>query len=91
MGPSNSPERTQRQALATGQRPQTVVFYGVDPLVEHDIEVAGAATPAEKLHQALELMDAGLRMKRDLLKNARPSASESEQQASFEQWLLSGD
>jgi hypothetical protein len=68
-----------------------VVLCGVDPLVEHDIEVARAATPAEKLRQALELMDAGLRLKRDLLKNGRPLASDAERQAAFEQWLLSGD
>jgi hypothetical protein len=63
----------------------------VDPLVEHDIHVAREATPGEKLRQALELMDAGLRLKRDLLKRARPSASEAEHQAIFEEWLLSGD
>ncbi len=64
---------------------------GHEVLVEHDIEVARELTPTEKLHQALELMDAGLRLKRDLLRNARPFASEIEQQVAFEQWLLSGD
>jgi hypothetical protein len=63
----------------------------VDRLVEHDTQVAREAPPDEKLRQALELMDAGLRLKRDLLKSARPSASEAEHQAAFEQWLLSGD
>jgi hypothetical protein len=63
----------------------------VDPLVEHDIRVAGEEPPGEKLRQALELMEAGLRLKRDLLKRARPDASEAERQAAFEEWLLSGD
>jgi Rv0078B-related antitoxin len=63
----------------------------MDPLVEHDLQVAREATPGEKLRQALELMDAGLRLKRDLLKNTQPLASESERQAAFEHWLLSGD
>jgi hypothetical protein len=63
----------------------------LDPLVEHDIRVAGEVAPGEKLRQALELMAAGLRLKRDLLKRARPSASEAEHRATFEEWLLSGD
>jgi hypothetical protein len=63
----------------------------LDPLVEHDIRVAGEVAPGEKLRQALELMAAGLRLKRDLLNSARPDASEAERQAAFEEWLLSGE
>jgi hypothetical protein len=45
-------------------------------------------TPAERLAQALELMDAGLRMKRAAIRATRPGASEEEIDREFELWLF---
>jgi hypothetical protein len=59
-------------------------------MVEHDLLVAREATPGEKLAQALELMEAGLRLKRDLLRNAHPDASDAELELEFERWLIAG-
>ncbi len=63
----------------------------MDPLAEHDLKVAREASPSEKLQQALELMDAGLRLKRDMLRSLRPDASDAEIDAEFVRWLLAGD
>jgi hypothetical protein len=63
----------------------------VDPLLENDLDVARAASPAEKLAQAIELMEAGLRLKRAALRRALPHASESEIEAAFERWLFADE
>ena len=60
----------------------------MDPLTAHDIEVSRGASPSEKLAQALELMDTGLRLKRAALQRAHPDASEREIDEAFERWLL---
>jgi hypothetical protein len=63
----------------------------VDPLLENDLEVARRTPPAEKLAQAIELMEAGLRLKREVLKRALPDASESELDVAFERWLIADE
>jgi hypothetical protein len=63
----------------------------VDALAEHDLQVAREASPSEKLEQALELMEAGLRLKRDVLRNMQPDASDAEIEAELERWLIAGD
>jgi hypothetical protein len=60
----------------------------VDPLTAHDVEVSRGASPSEKLAQALELMEAGLRLKRAALQRANPDATERDIDEAFERWLL---
>lgn len=64
------------------------ILNTVDPLVLHDIQVSQETAPADKLAQALELMDTGLRLKRAALRAAHPGASDREIDAIFERWLL---
>ncbi len=61
----------------------------MDPLAQHDLEVARQASPAEKLAQALELMETGIRLKRAVLKNQRPQDSDDEIEKALTQWLAS--
>jgi hypothetical protein len=63
----------------------------VDPLRESDIELARATEPAEKLRQALELMELGFRLKRAALRERHPNASDAEIQALFRQWLVADE
>jgi hypothetical protein len=63
----------------------------VDALRAHDIERARSETPATKLFQALELMEAGFRLKRRALRTRYPNASEEEIQRLFLDWLFSDE
>jgi hypothetical protein len=59
----------------------------LDPLRRHDIVQARALDPAVKLAQALELMQEGIRRKRDALRLAHPDESDAEIEARLERWL----
>jgi hypothetical protein len=63
----------------------------MDPLIAHDLRIAGETSPGKKLQQALEMMSVGLRLKRDVLKNLRPGASDAEIDAELERWLFADD
>jgi hypothetical protein len=63
----------------------------MDALEQNDIEVSRRTPPAEKLAQALELMAAGIRLKRAALRTAHPNASEAEIDAAMERWLTADD
>jgi hypothetical protein len=63
----------------------------LDPLIQSDIEISRAATPAEKLAQALELIEYGIRLKRAALRSKAADASESEIDAQLAQWLASDE
>ena len=63
----------------------------MDALREQDIAEARATPPAVKLAQAIELMDAGIRLKRAAIQQASPNASEREIDEAIERWLLSDD
>jgi hypothetical protein len=63
----------------------------VDALLENDVEIAGATPPGEKLAQAIELMESGLRQKRANLRRTMPDASEAEIDAAFERWLFADE
>jgi hypothetical protein len=60
----------------------------MDALREHDVESGRTAEPSEKLAQALELMTAGIRLKRVALRAALPDAGEREIERALEQWLF---
>ena len=60
---------------------------------EYDHELASVPAPssAEKLLQALELMDVGLRLKRAALVRQHPHATAAELEQLFREWLLDDD
>jgi Rv0078B-related antitoxin len=60
----------------------------MDPLVAHDIQVDRETPPAQKLAQALELMETGFGLKRAGLRAANPEATEAEIEQAFVRWLL---
>lgn len=61
----------------------------MDSLAQHDLELARQTSPAEKLAQALELMETGIRLKRAALRNERPHDSDDEIEKAMAQWLAS--
>lgn len=63
----------------------------MDPLERDDIERSRATSPAVKLRQALELMDAGMRMQRAKLRREHPDASNEELERMFRAWLQRDD
>jgi hypothetical protein len=60
----------------------------VDPLTLHDIRLSQQVPPSEKLAQALELMETGIRLKRAALRALHPVATEGEVDQALERWLL---
>jgi hypothetical protein len=64
---------------------------GVDALRRNDVEEAQTTPPAEKLHQAFELMATGFRLKRAKLRQEHPDASDEELERLFADWLLADD
>ena len=63
----------------------------LDPLTQSDIDLSRNLSPAEKLAQALELMQVGIRLKRAALRAKFLHASSEEIEARVEQWLLSDE
>ncbi|MBN1655551.1 MAG: hypothetical protein JXA30_17420 [Deltaproteobacteria bacterium] len=61
----------------------------MDALLLSDIEISRKESPGEKLAQALEIFETGVRLKRAALKKSRPDASEAEIDRYIEQWLTS--
>ncbi len=59
----------------------------MDPMLATDRELADRASPAEKLAQALEMMRAGIRLKRSALRHQFPTASEREIENMLMAWL----
>jgi Rv0078B-related antitoxin len=62
----------------------------MDALLAHDREHARRVDPAEKLQQALDVMRAGIRLKRSTLRRQFPDADETEVDQRLAEWL-SGD
>jgi len=59
----------------------------VDVLRRDDLERARAATPSERLRQALQLMDDGIRIKRAALRTRFPEASDAAIEERLQRWL----
>jgi hypothetical protein len=59
----------------------------MDPMLASDRELADQASPAEKLAQALEMMRAGIRLKRSALPHQFPATSETEIENMLMAWL----
>ena len=60
----------------------------MDALKRDDLEQSRSTPPAEKLVQALELAEAGIRLKRAALRNRHPDLSEREIDLALARWLL---
>ena len=60
----------------------------MDALTVDDVQTSRQTPPAEKLVQALEMADAGVRLKRAALRHASPTSTDQEVDAALEQWLL---
>ncbi len=61
----------------------------MDALQAHDHAEALRLKPAEKLMQALEVMRAGIRLKRTALRRQFPEADEAEIDRRLAEWLRS--
>jgi hypothetical protein len=59
----------------------------MDALLAHDREHSRRLEPAEKLQQALEVMRAGIRLKRSLLRRQFAEADEAEVDHRLAEWL----
>jgi hypothetical protein len=62
----------------------------VDALQADDLDSARKLSPAQKLAQALEMMSAGIRMKRSTLRRRYPAAPEMEIDRLLTAWLTDG-
>lgn len=60
----------------------------MDALLAHDREHAHQVDPAEKLRQALDVMRAGIRLKRATLRRQFLEADEAEVDQRLAEWLL---
>jgi hypothetical protein len=60
----------------------------MDALAADDLETRRRTSPEEKLAMALELAEAGIRLKRAALRQALPDATEEDVEAALERWLL---
>ena len=60
----------------------------MDVLTADDIETSRTTPPEEKLAQALDLAEAGIRLKRAALRHALPNSSEDDVDIALERWLL---
>jgi hypothetical protein len=60
---------------------------GVDALLKSSIMLARQKTPGQRLAEALELMDWGIRMKRGRLASQHPDAGPAEIDAMLASWL----
>ena len=61
----------------------------MQPLEAHDREQALRLSPAEKLLQALEVMRAGIRLKRSALRQRFPDADAADIERRLTEWLRS--
>lgn len=63
----------------------------MDPLRRDDVERARETPPGEKLSQALEMMAAGIRLKRAALEARHPGATDDEIDLLVRAWLENDD
>jgi hypothetical protein len=63
----------------------------VDALPKSSVALEAARTPGQRLAEALEMMDWGIRMKRRTLVEQHPHASEAAIDAMLTAWLCSHD
>jgi Rv0078B-related antitoxin len=63
----------------------------MDALRKDDIEIARTTPPAEKLRQALQMVETGIRLKRAGFRERHPAATPEQIEAMLQQWLLSDE
>jgi hypothetical protein len=61
----------------------------MDALTADDVQASRQTPPPEKLAQALDMAEAGIRLKRAALRHSLPASTEQEVDAALERWLLS--
>lgn len=70
---------TPRGLSASGRTPSgPLSSSSVDGLLKSSVELAASKSPGDKLAEALELMDWGIRLKRARLREDHPEAPEDE-------------
>ena len=67
--------------------PGSTRLVAMDALLAHDRDHARQLDPAEKLRQALDVMRAGIRLKRSNLRRQLPEAEETEVDRRLAEWL----
>ena len=67
------------------------MLHDVDDLRQDDLRTARETPLAEKLRQAVEMMQAGLNLQRQKLRNRLPQATPEELERAYEAWLLERD
>jgi Rv0078B-related antitoxin len=72
-------------------RPGWSRLSAMDALLAHDREHARQLDPAERLRQALDVMRAGIRLKRSTLRRQFPGADETEVDQRLARWLRGDD
>jgi hypothetical protein len=72
-------------------RPRWSTLIAMDALLAHDREHARQLDPAEKLRQALDVMRAGIRLKRSTLRRQFPDAADAEVDHRLAEWLRGDD
>ena len=60
----------------------------MDALTADDLETSRCTPPGQKLVQAFEMADAGIRFKRAALRHGSPNRTEQDVDAALERWLL---
>ena len=66
-------------------------LHPVDALRHDDLRAAREIVPAEKLRQAIDVMQAGLKVQREKLRRQLPNATSEELERAFEAWLFERD
>ena len=60
----------------------------MDALTADDLETSRRTPPEQKLVQAFDMADAGIRLKRAALRHGSPNWTEQDVDAALERWLL---
>ena len=85
-GPAHDANVSAELGVMTGH-PRRSTLVPMDALLAHDCEHARQLDPAEKLQQALDVMRAGIRLKRSSLRRQFPEATETEVDHRLAEWL----
>ncbi len=67
---------------------KSAIVWRMDALTADDLETSRCTPPEQKLVQALEMADAGIRFKRAALRHGSPNWTEQDVDAALERWLL---
>lgn len=83
--------RTREKASVPPQLTPSVksaIVWRMDALAADDLETSRCTSPEQKLAQAFEMADAGIRFKRAALRHGSPNWTEQDVEAALERWLM---